>query len=191
MKLFLIFAMQSHGGNIKKCDCIGRFFLCTRVAWLSENNAVQKNPQPWWQPDHRIWFKTTHWTSSLHQFWWCNTPCPNHGKVPQPSDCRETTSFKKHPFSPKFMECMNLRILTHGKKSTAIFDPVNSGLSLPWFSLNLRGRECILVYKQCEFLLFHQFSHKIVTKHSPFFVSSFPMQLKTCNKQPNMGESRP
>ena len=26
MKLFLIFTMQSHGGNIKKCDCIGRFF---------------------------------------------------------------------------------------------------------------------------------------------------------------------
>ena len=43
MKLFLIFAMQSHGGNIKKCDCIGRFFLCTRVARQSENHAVQKN----------------------------------------------------------------------------------------------------------------------------------------------------
>ena len=43
MKLFLIFAMQSHGGNIKKCDCIGRFFLCTRVVQQSENHAVQKN----------------------------------------------------------------------------------------------------------------------------------------------------
>ena len=71
-----------------------------------------------------------------------------------------------------------------GKKSRAIFDLVNSGLSLHWLSLNVRGGECILVKKQCEFLIFHQFSHKIVTKHSTFFMSSFPMQLKTCNNQP-------
>ena len=43
MKLFTIFAMQSHGGNIKKCDCIVRFFLHTPVALQSENQALQKN----------------------------------------------------------------------------------------------------------------------------------------------------
>ena len=73
-------------------------FLCTRVARQSENHAVQKKcRRPWWQPDHQTQFKTTNLTSSLRQFWWCNTPCHYHGKVPRPSDCTETTSFKKTP----------------------------------------------------------------------------------------------
>jgi hypothetical protein len=34
--------MQSQGGNIKKCNCIARFF-CSGVVLQSENHAVQKN----------------------------------------------------------------------------------------------------------------------------------------------------
>jgi hypothetical protein len=34
---------------------------------------------------------------------------------------------------------------TTRKKNRAIFDPTNSGLSLPPSSLNERGRECILL----------------------------------------------
>ena len=50
----------------------------------------------------------------LGPFWWCTSPLHYHGKAPQPSYLPETTSLKKkHPFSPKFVECMNLRIPMH------------------------------------------------------------------------------
>jgi hypothetical protein len=41
--------------------------------------------------------------------------------------------------------------------------------------------------KQCEFLVFREFSHTIITKHSLFFAPSFPMQLQTCNNQLKWG----
>ena len=69
-----------------------------------------------------------------------------------------------------------------GKKSKAIFDPANSGLSFPLRHWIKKAGSVFWCRKQCEFL-FRQFSHKIITKHSPFFVSSFPMQLQTHNNQ--------
>ncbi len=38
-----MFAMQSHWGNIKNCDCIAQFFLRARIVLQSENQAAQKN----------------------------------------------------------------------------------------------------------------------------------------------------
>ena len=91
-KLFAIFVMQSHGGNIKKCDCIAQLFYVPTLRWKVRIMQYKKRRWPWWQPDHRTRFKTTHGTSSLHQLWWCNTPCHYHGKVPWPSDRPATTS---------------------------------------------------------------------------------------------------
>ena len=135
--------------------------------------------------------------------------------VRRPSDCPANTSFKKHPFSLEFVECMKLQISCTDKKSWAIFDPpkltgskmaqlfVYRQEKLGHFWPCQLGSFTPLIFTECKrqgvyfglkkrFLLFHQFSHKIVTKHPPFFVSTSPMQLKSCNNQPKKrGMSRP
>ncbi len=145
MKLFTIFAMQLHGGNIKKCNCITQFCYVPLLPCKVGIKQYKKLQRTWWQPDHWTRFKTTDRTLSVRQFWQCNTPCHYHGKVPWPSDCPATTSLKNTHFHINSWSAWISEFQCTGKKSRAIFDPVNSGLSLPWFSLNVRGRECILV----------------------------------------------
>ena len=49
MKLFTIFAMQSHGGNIKKCDCIVRFFYIPRLPCKVRIKPYKKTRRPCWE----------------------------------------------------------------------------------------------------------------------------------------------
>ena len=55
-----------------------------------------------------------------------------------------------------------------GKKSRAIFDPVNSGLSLPPPPSEVRARECILWVKNKASSINMHFFHAEITKHSAF-----------------------
>ncbi len=138
-----------------QCSCMGATlrnattlpdFLCTRVALQNENNAVKKCRQPWWQPDHRTRFKTTHGSSSLHQLWQCTTPCHYHGSL-DPQIAQQPLLKKNTHIHLNLWSVWISKFQRTGKnkKSRAIFDPVNSGLSLPWLSLNVSGREHILV----------------------------------------------
>ena len=64
-------------GNIKKCKCIARFvFIYQHCAANWESRSTKICRQPWWQPNHRTWFKRMHWMPFLVQFWWCITPNP-------------------------------------------------------------------------------------------------------------------
>ena len=53
--------------------------------------------------------------------------------------------WKKHPFSPEFVDCVNLRIPMHREEKQGHFWPCQLWSLIPSSSLNVKGRECILV----------------------------------------------
>jgi hypothetical protein len=147
--MFAILRCSCMGGNIKKYkyNCITHFLMypCCATKW--ESCSTKKFQWPWWQPDHRTWFKRTHQMPSLSQFQWCTTPYHYHGKVPRPYNCPETTSMKKTPI---FAQICGVREPPNShakgrKEGPFLILPNPASHSLTPSSLNVSGRECILV----------------------------------------------
>ena len=185
-KLFVIFAMQLHGGNIKKWDCIAQFVHVPALHCKVTIMQYKKCRRSWWQPDHQTRFKATHRTSSLSQFWQCTTPSHYHGKMPWPSDHPATTSFKNTQFHPYLWSVWISKFQRTGKnkKSRAIFDPVYSSLH----SLDVRGRECILVEKSMWVLCISPIFTQNCRKALVIYCVIFPHAAKNTHHQPKRGE---
>ncbi len=99
---------------------------------------------------------------------------------------------KKHPFSPEFVECVNLRILTHGQEMHSHFWPCQLCFFTPLILTECQRQAVYFSVKIMWVLaispIFIQNCHKTLT----ISMSSFPMQLKTCNNKPKKrGKSRP
>ena len=115
--------MQSHGGNIKKCNCIARFFyvpaLCCKVRIMQYKkmpmtmvttgslNPVQNKSRNILTPSILMMHHP------LPLSW------PGAPTLRLPSN----NFLKKHPFSPEFMECVNLLISTHRQEKQGHFWP--------------------------------------------------------------------
>ena len=69
-----------------------------------------------------------------------------------------------------------------GKKSRAIFDPANSGLSLLLSLLKVGGSGALCWSKKVSSLYFSIFCKELAW-YLIFFLPSFPNQLQTCNNQ--------
>ncbi len=104
-----MFAMQSHWGNIKNCDCIARFFLRARIALQSENQAAQKNAH-----DHGETASTEAGSKELTEQGGLDDSGRElplgtiKARCPDPPIAQQTLPLKKHPFLPQFMKCTNL-----------------------------------------------------------------------------------
>jgi hypothetical protein len=121
-------------------------FLCTHVALQSENHAVQKSSTT---------MVTTRSPNPVQK----NSPSAFPRSIPMMHHLLSLTwqgaltlrSHRNYFFEEKNHFHMNLwsawisGFRCTGKKSRSIFDPANFGLWLPPSSLNVRGRECILV----------------------------------------------
>ena len=172
-KLFAIFAMQSQEGNNMKYNCIADYFrypYCAAKWELPSKNANDHDNNWITEPGSKELTERHCLVNSedAQPLVTIMTRCPN---LPHRNNFIErNTHFHSNSWSAWISE-----FRCTGKKCRAIFDPANSGLSLPSSSLIVRGSECI-----CEFFVFCQFSHKI-SQNAHLFVSSFPMWLQTCN----------
>ncbi len=182
MKLFAICAMQLHEGSIKKCDCIGRFFLCTLIARQSDNHAVQKNADD--HGDNRI---TKPSSKQLTEH--CCSINPDNAtplatimaRYLDPQITQKPLPLKKHPFSPEFVECMNLRILTHGQEMHGHFWPCRLRSLTPLILTECKRQGVYFSVKTMWVLAISPIFIQKITQNTHHFISSFPMQLKTCN----------
>ena len=156
--------MQSHGGNIKNCDCIARFFYVCALRCKVRIRQHKKmlttmvrrrppNPVPKNSPNMVVLtIRVMRRPLALSR----------EGAPTLRSPSNHVPSKKNNHFHPNSWSAQTSEFGRTRKKSRVIFDPANSGLSVPPPPLKVRGRECNLRSKaRWVYYILHIFIQKM------------------------------
>ena len=168
-------------------------FLCIHVVLQSENNAVQKNAYD--HGDNRITKPGSKQLTEHH----CSVNSDNAtplatimARCLDPQIAQKPLPLKKHPFSPEFVECVNLQILMHGQEKHGHFWPCQLRSLTPLILTECKRQGVYFSVKTMWVLaispIFIQNCHKTLTIFHVIFPNAAQNMQQSTKKE---GVSRP